>query len=98
MTFRTTSAREADTFTEQTKAPQFSLYPNPSQGNFTLSFEAETTDSRLVEILDMTGRSILKQSYDVVPGKNEISFDLTARPHGVYLLKTDTYSAKILVE
>lgn len=42
---------------------QFSLYPNPSKGSFTIEFN-ELTNSYSVEVFDVTGKTIYENNYD----------------------------------
>lgn len=42
---------------------QFSLYPNPSKGSFTIEFK-ELTNSYSVEVFDVTGKTIYENNYD----------------------------------
>lgn len=42
---------------------QFSLYPNPNKGNFTIEFK-ELTNSFSVEVFDVTGKTIYENNFD----------------------------------
>lgn len=42
---------------------QFSLYPNPNKGSFTIEFK-ELTNSFSVEVFDLTGKTIYENNYD----------------------------------
>ena len=42
---------------------EFSLYPNPSKGSFTIEFK-ELTNSYSVEVFDITGKTIYENNYD----------------------------------
>ena len=42
---------------------QFTLYPNPSKGSFTLEFK-EIADNFSVEVFDVTGKTIFENNYD----------------------------------
>jgi predicted Zn-dependent protease len=55
----TTTALANETFLEN----QFSLYPNPSKGSFTIEFK-ELTNSFSVEVYDITGKAIYENNYD----------------------------------
>ena len=55
----TTTALANDTFLEK----QFSIYPNPSIGSFTIDFK-ELTNSFSVEVYDLTGKTIYENNYD----------------------------------
>lgn len=55
----TTTALANDDFLQN----QFSLYPNPSTGSFTIEFK-ELTNSYSVEVFDVTGKTIYENNYD----------------------------------
>lgn len=47
---------------EQFLQNNFSVYPNPSKGSFTIEFK-ELTDSYSVEVFDLTGKTIYENNY-----------------------------------
>jgi hypothetical protein len=55
----TTTALANDDFLQS----QFSLYPNPNKGSFTIEFK-ELTNSFSVEVFDVTGKTIYENNYD----------------------------------
>lgn len=59
------------------------IYPNPSNGKFTLSF-SQLNETDELRILDLQGRQV-HVDLDRSQAK-KISFDLTGQPKGVYLL------------
>jgi hypothetical protein len=61
---------------------EFSLYPNPTSGSFTL--EKENDEAIDIEVFDFTGRSVFSQK-DLSGEK--FTFDLSAQPNGVYLVR-----------
>ena len=65
-----------------------SIYPNPSNGIFQLSGISEG----VVEVLDITGKTVLKQ---VISGQTNI--DLTAFQAGIYFVKVNSEN-KVLVK
>ena len=71
------------------KDNQVKIYPNPTQGNFVI----ETTKKDYYSIYNFTGQLIL--SGELVVGKNEIKSNL---PKGVYVIKTNSKSSKIIVK
>jgi len=74
----------------RTDNQQFQVYPNPTQGKFTVCLpETEGADSRL-EILDTSGRVVVFRS---TKGSIE-EFDLGSRLPGVYLVRVTTGSQK----
>lgn len=75
--------------TTDLKDNQVKIYPNPTQGNFVI----ETTKKDYYSIYNFTGQLIL--SGELVVGKNEIKSNL---PKGVYVIKTNSKSSKIIVK
>jgi hypothetical protein len=71
-------------FDEKPASDMFRVYPNPSQGIFTVELNG-TEDSAPVrmEIYDMVGTRIAKME---IPAFRQHSIDLTGRPSGVYIL------------
>ncbi|MFY0602739.1 MAG: T9SS type A sorting domain-containing protein [Flavobacteriaceae bacterium] len=63
------------------------VYPNPSEGNFNLSFDIHSTDEVLLELFDISGRIVKskKFNYSVLRFSEQISF--TGLSKGLYLLK-----------
>jgi hypothetical protein len=54
-----TTALTNETFLEN----QFSIYPNPNKGSFTIEFK-ELANSFSVEVFDITGKTIYENNYD----------------------------------
>ncbi len=66
---------------ENTSKAEFSIFPNPSQGEFTISLAADFSNTQL-EIVDISGRVVLSQ---LELTSKETSIQLN-QPSGVYLL------------
>jgi hypothetical protein len=68
---------------------QFSLYPNPSKGSFTIEFK-ELTGSFGVEVFDVTGKTIYENSFDQAANLAQ-TINLQSPTSGVYFvnIKTD---------
>jgi hypothetical protein len=77
------------------------VYPNPSQGNFTVEYSKPTTEKLMLQVFDVSGRKIqvqhiLKDSY-----KSLVSLQ---QPLGIYFLKLineqgkPIFSQKIMIE
>lgn len=69
---------------------QMALYPNPSNGNFTLELNLQQDDTALIEILDITGKSIYQQQLQVAAGMNQLPVSLNQIAAGTYLLRLKT--------
>ena len=77
----------------------FSLYPNPNNGNFNIQFTSNSTKDVKVLVYDMRGRLILENSYANNTMFNE-NIQLNNAQAGVYLLTVtdgDTKVAKKIV-
>ena len=76
----------------------FSLYPNPNKGIFSLQFE-NLTGKAVIEVYNITGQLVL--SNELINSLIK-TIDLSGQAKGVYLLKvkTDNYtsSEKIILE
>ncbi|MCL9808120.1 T9SS type A sorting domain-containing protein [Flavobacterium luminosum] len=63
----------------------FSLYPNPNKGNFTVKFDPETNDKINIDVYDLRGRQIFERSY-VNNGTFNQEVNLNNISSGVYLI------------
>ena len=61
------------------------VYPNPSRGAFTLSFESEAAEAMNVKIFDLAGKAVYENRFSVTSGQNEIGLE-TSLPAGLYIL------------
>ncbi|MEO0897465.1 MAG: T9SS type A sorting domain-containing protein [Bacteroidota bacterium] len=65
------------------------VFPNPSNGKVNLALQMEQLGDLQIEIIDMKGQIVMKRQLAKVSHVEE-SFDLTAQPKGVYLIKLTT--------
>ncbi len=66
---------------------ELALYPNPTDGNFTISFTAaQTLRDMQVSITDVTGRVVSNNSYGDVQGNFKHQVDLSNEAKGVYFV------------
>jgi hypothetical protein len=61
-----------------------SIYPNPNNGDFTLSVESYTSDEYLVKVSDIAGRVVYSTTTAFVPGANEIKISIPEIQKGMY--------------
>ena len=73
----------------------FSLYPNPNGGNFTVKFTSNNSDDVLVAIFDMRGRQIYKNQFSNTGNFNE-NIDLNTIQAGVYLVSITNGDTKLV--
>jgi hypothetical protein len=72
---------------EKSTLQNFSVFPNPTEGKFLITFIPEITSSILFEIYDLTGRLILQTNENGIASnliKKEI--DLSHLNNGCYIL------------
>ncbi len=63
------------------------LAPNPARTNINLNFFEPQTGMVTVEVSDMIGQIVIRQSYNVEKGFNDQNVDIASLPNGVYYLK-----------
>jgi hypothetical protein len=81
-----------------TQTSLFKVYPNPTDGSFTLELKMEEIPSgSLAEISGLRGENVLKQQ---LSGQKKYEFSLLSYPAGIYFIRVTsggkTQSAKII--
>lgn len=74
---------------------QLNCTPNPSQGQFTLSFHAEVGGLAPVSIHNLLGQTLFVQYYPIQKGENLITLSVNLT-QGVYIIRAGGCSAKVL--
>ena len=79
-----------------------SAYPNPSQGNITIAFDAFAKQDASIQIFDMVGKMVMSTQYLALEGQNLVNLDVTKISTGSYILRvvsgSDVYTTKIQLE
>ena len=90
----------ADIF-EETFNGAFSVYPNPSKGNFMLELRGVESDVYTIIVTDILGKDILVRTIDVKEFSKE-NIDISTFSKGTYLLNisnsTSSITKKLIVE
>ncbi len=85
---------------DQNSLNNFSVYPNPTSGNITISFNSNSNENVNLSLYDVQGRLITSSKVDSVIGNFNHNFDLGSIPTGFYLLKisqgNQNYTSKII--
>ena len=76
----------------------FSLYPNPNKGNFTIALTTEEVSSLKVEVFDVTGRLVYTNTVPLQKGGNEIPFELKGISSGIYSLRVNQGNQNKLIK
>jgi minor extracellular serine protease Vpr len=63
------------------------LYPNPGKGRFTVEYTSKAKEQLSVDITDMAGKLMSKESWNVTKGGNIKQFNSVTLPKGIYLVK-----------
>lgn len=73
----------------------FSLYPNPNNGNFTVQFNSATASKVAIAVYDMSGRIIFNKTYDN-SGMFSQNLQLDKVQSGIYLVSITDGANKIV--
>ena len=81
--------REMDgTVSQPPESPSFlsnaSVFPNPSDGNFSISYSSTGSSQVTLRITDLLGRTLFTKSVVSGEGDNKISVDLNDQSRGIY--------------
>jgi len=79
----------------------FSVFPNPSQGEFTIQFGTATSTAVQLKVFDIRGRTLVQKTYET-SGQFNQTLDLHNLASGVYLLEVGdgsrSMTKKIIIE
>jgi TonB family protein len=64
----------------------YQVFPNPSNGAFTVNFEA-TAGPLTMQVTDFSGKPVWNRAYEAFDGQMQETIDLNDVPAGVYVLK-----------
>ncbi len=64
-----------------------SIYPNPANNNFNVSFGTETSENVNITVYDMIGKLVVSSALSSHVGENIIRMDMKNSPAGMYFVK-----------
>jgi hypothetical protein len=82
------SILEGDKIEEEFMVDELIVYPNPSQGEFNVSFKSEAKGNVAIYLYDTTGKLVFKESFEKVERFNN-KINATGLRTGIYLMKID---------
>lgn len=85
--------------TSQNNKNQFSIFPNPSKGNFSITFQNQLIQNYQLEVYDLLGKKVLTQNLN----DSQTTIETNNLSKGLYIVKITTtantsFNAKIIVE
>ena len=79
----------------QNQFQNFTLYPNPNKGNFTVQFDSSSSNEIAISVHDMRGRTILNNKYSNT-GLFSQNVQLNQVQSGVYLVTVQDGDKKVV--
>jgi len=80
----------------------FKLYPNPTNGSLTATFNTDKETSIVIRLMDMKGNEIYREFKNQFNGEYKTNIDLSKNAKGIYMLNVITdegiVNKKIIVE
>ncbi len=74
------------------------LYPNPSDGKFTLDYTAKQNDNLTVDVLNITGAVVSSEKWNTNTGLNRKQLDLSHLAKGDYLVKVTAKDGAVVIK
>ena len=86
----------------QTELNMLECYPNPTKDKLTILVNAQTTETCVLQLTDLSGKVLYTTSENLTKGMNTLSFDLSQVENGFYLLniinKDKTISSQRIIK
>ena len=79
-----------EVFVEETPSTHFICYPNPTQGQFNVQYDAFEAEQVQGKILNMNGQIVQEFEYAAQPGLQNFPVNMDAQPAGMYLVQLFT--------
>jgi len=64
-----------------------SVFPNPASNYINVQLITNVNHNLYIQLIDQSGRTIIENETQLVKGYNQINFNTTDLPHGIYVLK-----------
>jgi hypothetical protein len=81
------TTREAGAEEDITPAVNLVSYPNPSHGQFNVSFTCANEQPCMLNIYDVSGRMVMEQNISAVEGNNIVEMNSPSLTSGMYLMR-----------
>jgi hypothetical protein len=80
---------------EAINTASFNVFPNPTNGVASVGFEVKNTTTLSIEISNLAGQVVYRDTKSVVPGAYVYPIDLSANANGMYFVKVATGESNI---
>ncbi len=74
----------------------FALFPNPSNGQFTVEFESNGSGEGVISILSADGKVVQSTKTEITADKNSIQINAARLPSGYYFVQIEHGNGKII--
>ena len=71
------------------------LFPNPSNGQTSLFYQAAESGSATIQVLDLSGKELNRYDRSLTKGMNNLEFDLSHLNKGIYLVRLNNNNQQI---
>lgn len=72
-----------------------SLYPNPSNGSFTVALQSPSTQPAQLSIVNQLGQTVWSQPVSLLTGANELDVDFLTLPAGAYHVRVNSATTSV---
>jgi hypothetical protein len=72
---------------DETEAVNFSIYPNPTQSDLTLMYEAATNEMATINIYDIAGKLLSHENVNQTEGNNKFNINLNGFNNGLFIVE-----------
>ncbi len=74
----------------------FNIYPNPSNGNLTISLNSAKEQKMNIQVLDQMGKVVFAvNDRDVISGSTQTNLDLSSLSSGIYMLRLENKEGSV---
>ncbi|PBQ30657.1 hypothetical protein CNR22_02335 [Sphingobacteriaceae bacterium] len=80
-------------YEKKTEGKNLSLYPNPTNGNATVSFSSVDGETAVLQIMDISGRIVQTEPIGTIDGQIEYTFGTQNLSSGVYIVNIKSDAA-----
>lgn len=70
------------------------IYPNPTHGVFTLSFNSLKSGENTIKLYNLVGQEVMKRVISQTTGANTIAMDIGSLSQGIYMLEMKAVNTK----